>query len=101
MDKITLALHRDGCAGPTGGYTLLIGQEDERGYGHGYRVFGPNICLRGRDQHLRTVELTERDAREIFTYIRPLLGDEWLAEQAAVEVERQLAEPSPEEATDA
>lgn len=82
MDKVTLALHREGCQ-RTGGYTLIIGQENEEGYGHGYRVFGPKICSLGNDIHLTTVELDERDAREIFGYIAPLLGDEWLAEQVA------------------
>lgn len=79
-DKVTLDLHRDGCSR---GYTLLIGQTDDKGFGHGYRIFGPKICLVGNDIHLRTVELTERDAREMFSYIRPLLGDEWLADRMA------------------
>lgn len=78
--KITLDLHREGCQ-RTGGYTLLIGQVDEKGYGHGYRVFGPKVCLLGNDIHLTTVELDQRDAREIFSYIESLLGDEWLADR--------------------
>lgn len=80
--KIQFDLHRDGCYA-SGGHTLLIGQIDENGNGHGYRLFGPKVCLLGRDEHLRTYEIDERDAREIFFYIRRVLGDEWLAEQLA------------------
>lgn len=77
---VTIELGRAG--GLSGqGYQLSINKVDERGVGHGYRIFGPKYI--GDTILLRKTTLNERDAREIFGFIRPLLGDEWLAERLA------------------
>lgn len=86
-DKVTITLDRDGCYG-NGGHTVIINRVDEKGNGDGYRLVGPKLCSLGRNQHLTTYELSERDAREVFGYIQPLLGDEWLAERVAEDDEQ-------------
>lgn len=78
--RVTIELGRAG--GLSGqGYQLSINRIDEDGAGDGYRLFGPKYI--GDTVLLRSTTLNERDAREMFAYLRPLLGEDWLAEQVA------------------
>jgi hypothetical protein len=88
-DKVTIEVDRDGCS-KTGGYTVSINRTSEEGYGDGYRIAGPKFCSLGNNVHLTTHRVSERDAREIFGYIRPLLSDEWLRKQ--VDADRPSAD---------
>lgn len=78
---MTIEIDRDGCMARGSGHTISINTVDENGSGHGYRIWGPKCCSLGNNKHIATAVLDERDAREIFGYIRPLLNDEWLREQ--------------------
>jgi hypothetical protein len=51
---------------------VSIGQEDERGFGHGYRIMGPSFA--GNSRRLSRKVLNERDAREIASYVKDLGG---------------------------
>lgn len=51
----------------TGSLQASIGVQDERGYGHGYRLFGPKFA--GDSEVLRSHTLTPEDAREIRRYL--------------------------------
>jgi hypothetical protein len=66
-EKITLEVYEVG-----GAIQVSIGQEDERGVGHGYRIMGPSFA--GNSRLLNRKVLKERDAREIQAYIAPLLA---------------------------
>jgi hypothetical protein len=77
-DKVTISVDQDGCYGNKG-YQVNLGKVDAQGNGHGYRLLGPKYGGCDKQRNLATAVLDERDAREIFSYIRPLLGDDWLA----------------------
>lgn len=46
---------------------LSIGQQDEKGWGHGYRITGPSFA--GNSTLLTSKVLNERDAKEIRSYL--------------------------------
>lgn len=67
--RVYLSADRDGYSG---GLQLSIGVQNADGGGHGYRIAGPKYC--GNSTPMKRHFLTPRDARKIYSYIKPLLA---------------------------
>lgn len=63
---VSLDLDRCGCCGSL---QLSINFTQENGSGHGYRIWGDSY--NGRSTNIRRRVLTNRDIREIRSYLRP------------------------------
>jgi hypothetical protein len=61
---VSISLDRDGL---TGGLQLQIGVQDERGVGHGYRIFGPKYL--GNSKEVRRKVIDKYDADSIRGYL--------------------------------
>ena len=64
-ERVTLELSKDGW---TSGLQVSIQAYDGSGSGDGYRLIGPKF--NGSSKLLKSVELTDRDAQEIRSYLQ-------------------------------